>query len=232
MRDTAKARLWRRLARRPFRPPWQVDRNRLGSVVADKGIHDERVLRAIRSVPRHLFMPPALRTQAYEDKAYPIGLDQTISQPFVVALMTQALQLRGRERVLEVGTGSGYQTAVLALLAHDVFTVEILPQLSVRAAHLLGHLHARNVHYRVADGWQGWPEAAPFDGVIVTAAPRTLPQALLGQLRVGGRLVVPVGDQHEPQTLWVYEKTGEETWERRSLGGVVFVPMTGEALQG
>jgi protein-L-isoaspartate(D-aspartate) O-methyltransferase len=168
------------------------------------GIRDGRVLAAMEEVPRHLFVPEGLRESADEDRPLPIGHGQTISQPFIVAYMTEALRLAGGERVLEVGTGSGYQTAVLALLSAEVCSIEIVPELSARAREvLLGPMRLRNVHLRVGDGRAGWPEAAPFDRVIVTAAPEAVPEALAEQLSPGGRLVIPVGADPEAQRLEV-----------------------------
>jgi protein-L-isoaspartate(D-aspartate) O-methyltransferase len=187
-----------------------------------KGIWDARVLDVMRQVPRHQFTPEDVRAQAYRDRALPIGLDQTISQPYIVALMSQALRLNGSERVLEVGTGSGYQTAILSRLARQVYTVEIRADLSERAQQVLQG--CRNVRFRVGDGWAGWPEAAPFDAVVVTAAPPSLPLALMEQLRIGGRMVVPIGEAQDTQTLWVLRKTQADVWTEESLGPVVFVP--------
>lgn len=192
----------------------------------EAGIRDERVLHAMAQVPRRLFLPPALQERADEDAPLPIGCGQTISQPFVVAFMTEALGLDGREKVLEVGTGSGYQTAVLALLAGEVCSVEIEPELSARAAAvLLGTLGLGNVRLRVADGWEGWPAEAPFDRIVVTAAPREVPPRLLRQLRQGGRLVVPVGEADEVQRLTVAEKGAGGAVTLRDLLPVRFVPL-------
>jgi protein-L-isoaspartate(D-aspartate) O-methyltransferase len=191
-----------------------------------RGVTDARVLTAVRRVPRHLFVPEHLRGQAYDDGALPIGEGQTISQPYIVAIMTSLLALKGGERVLEIGTGSGYQTAVLAEMAGEVFSVEILEGLSERARDLLGRLGYRNVTFRTGDGYRGWEECAPYDGVIVTAAPTHVPPALLDQLKAGGRLVLPVGDE-EQELLKVVreEKAFREEWTLP----VRFVPMTGEA---
>ena len=190
-----------------------------------RGIDDELVVDAMRAVPRHRFVPPHLRPFAYVDNPLPIGLDQTISQPFIVALMTQSLALRGGERVLEVGTGSGYQAAVLAEIADTVFTIEILPELAGRAGALLDSLAYGNVMVRAGDGYDGWPEKAPFDGVIVTAAAPRVPAPLIEQLRSGGRLVIPVGERI--QDLRVYEKTARGLKLLSTLP-VRFVPMTGK----
>ncbi|MGE0625497.1 MAG: protein-L-isoaspartate(D-aspartate) O-methyltransferase [Pseudomonadales bacterium] len=206
----------------------QRTRNRLVERLRDKGIGDESVLSAVAAVPRHIFVDEALAHRAYEDTALPIGQGQTISQPFVVALMTQTLLDRPRSRVLEVGTGSGYQTAILATLGKldgrigKVFTVERLGGLIERARERLNAMGVRNVRFRHGDGYQGWPEEGPFDGILVTAAPRVVPQALLEQLAPGGRLVVPVGA--DTQQLTVYDRT-ERGIERRTLDQVRFVPL-------
>ena len=191
-----------------------------------RGVTDPRVLDAMARVPRHQFVPDAVRAQAYDDYPLPIGEQQTISQPYIVALMTSLLELEGDEKVLEIGTGSGYQAAVLAELAREVYTIEILEPLSARAQKALGGLGYQNIRFRVGDGWSGWPEAAPFDDIIVTAAPEKIPQPLLDQLKVGGRLVIPVGSFF--QDLLVLTKTATGL-EKRNVIPVRFVPMTGEA---
>ncbi len=191
-----------------------------------RGVTDPRVLDAMARVPRHLFVPDAVRAQAYDDYPLPIGEQQTISQPYIVALMTSLLELDGDERVLEIGTGSGYQAAVLAELAREVYTIEILEPLSAQAQKALAGLGYQNIRFRVGDGWSGWPEAAPFDDIIVTAAPEKIPQPLLDQLKVGGRLVIPVGSFF--QDLLVLTKTATGL-EKRNVIPVRFVPMTGEA---
>lgn len=191
-----------------------------------RGITDERVLEAMREVPRHLFIPERLKERAYDDSPLPIGQDQTISQPYIVALMTQLLELDGDERVLEIGTGSGYQAAVLSKLADSVYTIEILCDLAESAEAVIKRLEYDNVSVRCGDGYHGVPEAAPFDRVIVTAAPDHIPDPLIEQLKVGGIMVLPVGDFY--QELIVVEKT-EKGLERRRSIPVRFVPMTGEA---
>jgi protein-L-isoaspartate(D-aspartate) O-methyltransferase len=191
-----------------------------------KGIRDERVLAAMRHVPRHLFVPVEEARYAYADRALPIAEGQTISQPYVVAFMTQALELTGRERVLEIGTGSGYQAAVLAECAAEVFTLEIVEPLGRAAAAILAELGYDNVHVRIGDGYRGWPEEAPFDAIMVTAAPDHVPQPLVDQLAEGGRMIVPVGSWN--QELILLERTGGRI-TRRSVLPVRFVPMTGEA---
>jgi protein-L-isoaspartate(D-aspartate) O-methyltransferase len=159
-----------------------------------RGIKDERVLAAMGAIPRHLFVPGRQRSSAYEDRPLPIGEDQTISQPYVVAWMTELLELRSSEKVLEIGTGSGYQTAVLALLTAEVLSIEILPKLSERASKNLADLGYRNVQLKVADGFYGWDEKSPFDAILLTAAAPKIPEPLWRQLREGGRLVMPLGD--------------------------------------
>jgi protein-L-isoaspartate(D-aspartate) O-methyltransferase len=191
-----------------------------------RGVRDPRVLDAMRRVPRHELVPPSERERAYEDRPLPIGKGQTISQPYVVAAMTEALTLGGDERVLEVGTGSGYQAAVLSLLAKQVYSIEIVPELAQRARADLARLGYANVEVKQGDGWRGWPEHAPFDAIIVTAAPGEIPPDLISQLAVGGRLVIPVG-RYE-QDLVVLRKTPTGI-TREVLFGVRFVPMRGEA---
>lgn len=184
---------------------------------------DPRVLRALAEVPRHLFVPGAQMVEAYADEPYPIGRDQTISQPTVVALMTQALELGGAERVLEIGTGSGYQAAVLSRLARAVFSVERIAELGEEAASRLVMLGYRNVTVRVGDGYDGWPAEAPFDRIVVTAAPVGVPQTLLDQLADGGVCVAPVGD-HWAQSLVRWRRSGDRL-DAENLGAVRFVPM-------
>ncbi len=194
--------------------------------IAARGVHDPRVLRALRKVPRHMFIPPSFGPQAYEDHPVPIGYGQTISQPYIVAFMSEALELKPEDRVLEIGTGSGYQAAVLAELAREVYTIEIVEPLAKSARERLEQLGDSNVHVRAGDGYRGWPEAAPFDAIIVTAAPKDVPPPLVDQLRVGGRLVVPVG--RFMQDLVRLRRTPQGI-KRESLLPVMFVPMTGEA---
>ncbi len=194
--------------------------------IATRGVNDVRVLRALRDVPRHEFVPEEHREHAYQDWPLPIGFRQTISQPYIVALMSQVLELRGDETVLEIGTGSGYQSAVLARLAKEVYTIEIVPELGERAKRDLARLGFGSVHVRVGDGYQGWPEHAPFDAIIVTAAPGHVPQPLIDQLAVGGRMVLPVG--RSSQELLLIRRTPQGI-EREKLIDVRFVPMTGEA---
>ena len=201
----------------------QRTRDRLVQRLREHGIADERVLTVIGEVPRHIFIDEALSTRAYEDTALPIGHGQTISQPFIVALMTKTLLNKPRERVLEIGTGSGYQTAVLAALVKRVFTVERIAPLIERARERFRAMKLRNVRVKYDDGNLGWPDQGRFDGIIVTAAARTVPAALLEQLAVGGRLVIPVGDDRG-QELKVIDRT-EEGLHEESLEYVRFVPL-------
>ncbi len=194
--------------------------------IANRGVRDPRVIDALRQVPRHLFVPPAARRYAYFDTPLAIGYGQTISQPYIVAFMSEALSLHPQDRVLEIGTGSGYQAAVLALLAKEVYSIEIIEPLGKSAAQRLASLGYRNVRVRIGDGYQGWPEAAPFDAIIVTAAPGHIPQPLLRQLAPGGRLVIPVGKR--TQTLLRVRRTSKG-FQQEELLPVLFVPMTGEA---
>jgi len=193
-----------------------------------RDIGDSSVLKAMRKVPRHRFVPAEILSVAYEDSALPIGLGQTISQPYIVAYMTQVLSLKGSERVLEIGTGSGYQAAVLAEIVAEVYTIEIVPELAARARSALDSLGYKNIRFRTGDGYQGWPEAAPFDSIMVTAAPDHVPQPLIDQLKPGGRLIIPVG--RGDQDLQLIEKTPSGV-SRRSTIPVRFVPMTGKALR-
>lgn len=189
------------------------------------GIDDPVVIDALRAVRRHLFVPDAYIDQAYANHPLPIGYGQTISQPYIVALMTEALEIEPGERVLEIGTGSGYQAAVLAEVGAEVFTVEIIEPLAESAAERLSRLGYTGIQTRTADGYDGWPEEAPFDAIIVTAAPDHIPQPLLAQLVEGGVLVIPVGPQGGYQELWKVTRTGQDTFDTVNLGGVRFVPL-------
>lgn len=184
-----------------------------------------RVAQALASVPRHEFVPAALQSAAYDDQALPIGWNQTISQPFIVGLMTERLEPQPQHRVLEIGTGSGYQAAVLSLLVQRVFSVEMIPALATAASQRLARLGFDNVEVRQGDGRQGWVEQAPFDGIIVTAAAAELPPALPAQLKIGGRLVAPLGRSPFAQDLCVFQKEAEGRMCRRSLLAVAFVPL-------
>jgi protein-L-isoaspartate(D-aspartate) O-methyltransferase len=195
--------------------------------VALRGVTDTRLLAAMRKVPRDQFIPEAVRNLAYTDQPLPIGHDQTISQPFIVAFMTEKLQLRPTDRVLEFGTGSGYQAAILAELAREVYTIEIVAPLGERAQGTLQRLGYKNVHVKIGDGYQGWPEEAPFDAVIVTCAPEHVPRPLIDQTREGGRVIIPVGAAGS-QLLYLLEKKAGRLQQRAVLP-VRFVPMTGSA---
>ena len=192
-----------------------------------RGIHDLRVLEAMRIVPRHLFVPVDYREQAYEDTPLPIGHEQTISQPYMVAVMLAALELQGRERVLEIGTGSGYQAALLGRLAQQVYTVEIIPELGQRARATLSQLGYENVEVIAANGSIGWKAAAPYDAIIVAAASPTVPPPLVAQLKEGGRLLLPVGNLWDQTLLRVRKRQGGEI-QTENLGSCTFVPLIGE----
>ena len=194
-------------------------------VGAGRNITNARVLAVMEKIPRHEFVPEQDRNRAYEDRALPIGHDQTISQPYIVAFMTEQLDPRPTDRVLEIGTGSGYQAAVLAQLVADVYTIEIVEPLAQRAEADLKRLGYMNVHVRPGDGYQGWPEAAPFDAIIVTCAPEKMSPLLVEQLKDGGRMIIPVGPIGD-QELVLLRKRGEQL-EQRAVLPVRFVPMTG-----
>jgi len=195
-----------------------------------RGIHDKRVLEAMRSVPRHLFVPPDEVEYAYGDYPLPIGFGQTISQPYIVALMTESLALQPGDRALEVGTGSGYQTAILASIPGvTVYSVEVIPHLARSAAERLQSL-GYMVHCKEGDGYSGWAEHAPFDAIVVTAAPDHVPAPLVEQLAEGGRLVIPIGPPSGYQTLWKYVKEAGEL-KATNMGGVAFVPLTGVGIR-
>ena len=199
-------------------------RDRLVQRLREQGIRSEAVLEQIRRVPRHLFVDEALASRAYEDTALPIGLGQTISQPYVVARMTEAL-LDGfdGETVLEVGTGCGYQTAVLAPLVKKIYTIERIPELLRRAKQRLRELDIYNVQFKPGDGWEGWPKYGPYDGIIVTAAPDRIPEKLLQQLAPGGRMIIPVGPQGMQDLVRI--TNCNDHFEQESLGAVSFVPL-------
>ncbi len=200
----------------------------VADTIEARGIRDPRVLAAMRRAPRHAFVPDALRARAYEDTPLAIGFEQTISQPYIVAAMTEAAQLAPGEKVLEVGTGSGYQAAVLAEMPGlDIYSIEIVEPLAKRTHALLARLGYTTLHLRIGDGYRGWPDAAPFDAIIVTAAPDQIPQPLVDQLAVGGRFVIPVGKAGD-QSLKILTKDAHGT-TTETMFDVRFVPMTGEA---
>ena len=196
------------------------------SQIVRRGLRNERLLAAFESVPRHMFVPEEYRYAAYDDSPLPIGFSQTISQPYIVALMTNLLKLKGDERVLEIGTGSGYQAAILGMMAEEVHTVEYLPELATNADKLLKELGLDNVHVHVGDGSLGWPETAPYKGILVAAAAPQVPKTLLDQLEEGGRLILPVGGRGM-QNLEVWEREGN-SFKSKVETAVAFVPLRGE----
>lgn len=203
------------------RKRWEMVEKQLIS----RGIKERHVVDAFLNVPRHRFVPPELVDSAYYDGPLPIGMEQTISQPYIVALMTEVADVHKGDKVLEVGTGSGYQTAILAEIGCEVYTIEIIPELAERARHTLTELGYRNIHFRIGDGNKGWEEHAPYDAVIVTAAPDHIPDPLVEQLKVGGRLVIPVGSYEQELLLLVKEEKGVTI---RHITPVRFVPMKGD----
>jgi protein-L-isoaspartate(D-aspartate) O-methyltransferase len=210
----------------PPGPDWTARRDQMvRTQIEARGVKDPQVLASMRAVPRHLFVPDSYRDAAYSDSPLPIGEGQTISQPYIVALMTELLEVEPGDRVFELGTGSGYQAAILAEMGVEVYTIEIKAGLCGHAEAVLQELGYDSAHVRCGDGYGGWPDAAPFDGIIVTAAPDRIPDPLLGQLRDGARMVIPVGDFY--QELKVITRTGD-SYQERSVIPVRFVPMTGE----
>jgi protein-L-isoaspartate(D-aspartate) O-methyltransferase len=206
--------------------PYQAQRDRMvREQIEARGVRRAEVLQAVRATPRHLFVPEPMRPQAYEDSPLPIGYGQTISQPYIVAVMTELLQTDKTQKVLEIGTGSGYQAAVLSPLVKHVYSIEIVPELARRSAELLKNLGFKNVTVRQGDGYQGWPEEAPFERIILTAAPSELPKTLTNQLKAGGKLVAPVGGTILNQDLVVVEKSADGKLHERSVIPVRFVPM-------
>jgi protein-L-isoaspartate(D-aspartate) O-methyltransferase len=195
--------------------------------IIPRGIKNLGVIEAMRKIPRHLFLDEALWPQAYEDHPLPIGEKQTISQPYIVALMTEALRLTGKEKILEIGSGSGYQTAILAELAEQVYTIERIPTIAKRARKIFDQLQYRNIVITIGDGTSGWKEHSPYDGIIVTAASPSAPRPLFEQLAAGGRLVIPIGDEFN-QELMVYEKEDEKEFKEENYGGCRFVKLVGE----
>jgi protein-L-isoaspartate(D-aspartate) O-methyltransferase len=214
------------LPQRELRDSLAAARRAMVDDLRRRGIKDPRVLAAMGAVPREVFVPEHLRPSAYDDGPLPIGEGQTISQPYVVAYMSQLLKLQGNEKVLEIGTGSGYQTAVLARLAAEVCSIEIIPSLSASAKRVLARLGLENVYFKVADGFFGWEEKAPFDAILLTAAAPEVPKPLWRQLREGGLMIMPLGEPWKTQRLVRIRKVaGQKTVEK--LTGVRFVPMTG-----
>ena len=199
--------------------------NMVKNQIARRDVKDTLVLNAMKSVPRHLFVPEKYRSEAYRDGPLPIGHNQTISQPYIVAVMTELLHIDSKSKVLEIGTGSGYQAAILAEITDSVYSIEIIEPLARHADSLLDSLGYSNVNVRAGDGYKGWPEVAPFDAVIVTAAAPKIPQPLVDQLKIGGRMVIPVGEFS--QDLYVIEKS-EDGIVKQNIFAVRFVPMTGE----
>lgn len=194
--------------------------------IVGRGVSDKRVLQAMAVVPRHEFVPAELLDSAYGDHPLPIGYGQTISQPYIVAWMTELLEIGPGDKVLEIGTGSGYQAAILAEITDQVYSVEIIPELAEQAAGRLRRLGYTSIHLKQGDGYYGWEEHAPYDAIIVTAAPDHIPQPLVQQLKDGGRMVIPVGPVGAFQTLWRITKEGEQI-RSENMGGVIFVPLTG-----
>lgn len=205
----------------------QFERERMVTEqIIRRGVRSASVLNAFREIPRHLFIPEKYVDEAYHDHPLPIGYGQTISQPYIVALMTDSLKLTGEEKILEVGTGSGYQAAILSCLATEVHTVERIPELAKKAENILRQLDIRNVRVHVADGTEGWKDASPFDAIVVTAAAPEVPQPLLDQLAADGRLIIPKGSRwHQELQLWIKTKEGVQT---ESIIPVVFVPLIGK----
>lgn len=198
-------------------------RNQLASVLEQKGIHDQNVLNAVRKIPRHLFIDSSFETHAYQDKAFPIAANQTISQPYTVAFQSQTLEVKSGDKVLEIGTGSGYQTAVLLELGAEVYSIERQHELFKRTSLFLPKIGYRPKKFIFGDGYKGFPEKAPYDQIIVTAGAPYVPKALLSQLKVGGKLLIPVGDKTQIMTLLIRKSAKE--FEKQELGDFAFVPM-------
>lgn len=197
--------------------------------LVERGIKNPRVLGAFRTVPRHKFLPPKTRRQAYDDESIPIGEGQTITPPYDVAFMTEVLDPQPTDKVFEVGTGSGYQSSILSRLVKDVYSVEIHAKLSQRASAVHKELGYTNIHTRIGDGYEGWPEAAPFDAIIVTCAPHRIPQPLKDQLKEGGRMIIPLGSRFDQTVHLIIKKNGK--FLDKELKPTLFVPMTGKALK-
>ena len=196
--------------------------------IQKRGVKDRSVLSAMALVEREKFVPEQFRDMTYSDRPLPIGFNQTISQPYIVAYMTEQLQVDSNHRVLEIGTGSGYQAAILCELSQNVFTIEIIPELGKSSSDVIKKLNYRNIHFRVGDGYKGWPEEAPFDRIIVTAAPGEIPEKLIEQLANGGRMILPVGESLFTQHLWIIEKDNKGNIRKEKFLPVQFVPMVKE----
>ena len=211
----------------------QEERNRMVTEEIQKSpynpVRNEKVLNAMRSVPRHLFIPERYRRQAYGNHPLPIGYGQTISQPLIVAHMTELLEIKPGDKILEIGTGSGYQAAILSELTPNVYSIEIVTELGEQARNLFMELGYRSIQVKIGDGYEGWQEHAPFDGIIVTCAPEEIPDPLIQQLGQGGKIVIPVGKEGQTQMLVVVEKNARGELKRKAQYPVVFVPMTGKA---
>jgi protein-L-isoaspartate(D-aspartate) O-methyltransferase len=206
--------------------PYREARQRMvEQQIRDRDVTDPEVLAVMAAVPRHEFVPADQQASAYNDHPLPIGFGQTISQPYIVALMTELIDLQPGEKVLEIGTGSGYQAAILAELTNQVYTIEIIPELAEQAGQTFDRLGYDEISAKQGDGYFGWPEHAPFDAIIVTAAPDHIPQPLVNQLADGGKMVIPVGPPGGYQSLWILEREGDEI-HRNNWGGVIFVPLT------
>jgi len=202
---------------------FEVQRERMVEAqIKARGIKDEKVLEALRKVPRHSFVPEDMKSYAYKDEPLPIGEGQTISQPYIVAYMTEVLELKAEERILEVGTGSGYQTAILAELVKEVYTVEIISTLSLKAQEVLRELGYQNIYFKIGDGTLGWKDCAPFDSIMVTAAPPSVPKTLQEQLKISGKMVIPVGSEFQELILVTREK---KNYKKKKLLSVRFVPL-------
>jgi protein-L-isoaspartate(D-aspartate) O-methyltransferase len=203
----------------------EVRQQMVENQIRSRGVSNKAVLAAMTNVPRHTFVPSSYQPQAYEDHPLPIGYGQTISQPYIVAVMTELVDLQPGERVLEIGTGSGYQAAILAEVTDEVYTIEIIPELAARAAQLFEQLGYDQIVAKQADGYWGWEEHGPFDAILVTAAPDHVPQPLVQQLADGGKMVIPIGPPGGYQSLWLFERQGDQVI-RHNWGGVSFVPFT------
>jgi len=207
---------------------WELLRHQMVSYqIKNRGIQNKAILEALKRIPRHLFVPPEIRDESYCDHPLPIGLNQTISQPYIVALMTNELEVQPHHKILEIGTGCGYQTAILAELVAEVYSVEIIPDLFELAQKNLDRLKFQNIHLKNADGLSGWEDAAPFDGIIITAAPADIPTPLLQQLKPEGLMIVPVGTFF--QSLYKIKKASSGQIQKKTITQVRFVPMTGKA---